>query len=434
MTASPEKRFDQIEDEQVRAQLERLLQSGHFRNSRRYPALLRYVVQQTLEGHAAQLKERTLGVEVFGRVADYDTAADPIVRVTIAEIRKRIAQYYQEAAHMSEVRIELNPGSYVPEFSPPRASVFDAVLPSPADEDAPTNASPDIMLPHAEAVVARRRHTLRKPLVMWSLGGIAAALLLCAVVVLRPLGSLSAMDRLWSPLLAQDGPVTFCLPISIKKNGIGQALTTEQAIAHAIDVPEPATPGDGTFLEQETLGENVVYSDVLAMMKLSSVVEQQHRPLRVRLNVGSNLNDFREGPTVFIGGLDNQWTLRLLKPLRFHFAGSDKDEYYIQDERAPADKRWSIRLLDKMTVVNHDYALIARVHSEALGRVNLLVAGIGMSGTAAAGEFLADPAQVRDLERRIGYKNRDHDFEAVLETDVDDGIAGAARIVALDVH
>ncbi len=423
-----------VEDEQVRAQLERLLQSGHFRNSRRYPALLRYVVQQTLEGQAASLKERTLGVEVFGRAADYDTAADPVVRVTIAEIRKRIAQYYQETAHTSEVRIELNPGSYVPEFSLPRTSLFDAVLLPPPEEDVAVSTPVDAVVPRLKPAARRQRTTLRKPLLWWWLGSAAAAIMLCAFVVLGPFGHRSAMDRLWSPIFAEDGPVTFCLPISIKKNGVGQAWTTEEAIAHAIDIAGPAVPNDGSFLDHQTLGENVVYSDVLAMMKLSSVVEQQHRPVRVRLNVGSNLNDFREGPTVFIGGLDNQWTLRLLKPLRFHFAGSDSDEYYIQDARTPADKRWSVRLLDKMTVVNHDYALIARVHSEALGRVTMLVAGIGMSGTASAGEFLADPAQVRDLERRIGYKNRNHDFEAVLETDVDDGIAGAARIVALDVH
>ena len=42
------------------------------------------------------MKERTLGVEVFGRPPDYDTNADPVVRVTAAEIRKKIAQFYHE--------------------------------------------------------------------------------------------------------------------------------------------------------------------------------------------------------------------------------------------------------------------------------------------------------------------------------------------------
>lgn len=112
------------EKDQVRRQMERLLETVHFKNSRRYPALFRFIVEETLEGRGEFLKERLLGVRVFNRPPDYDTADDPIARVTIAEIRKRIAQYYHEEAHESEMRIELMPGRYEPEFYPrkPRAS------------------------------------------------------------------------------------------------------------------------------------------------------------------------------------------------------------------------------------------------------------------------------------------------------------------------
>src|ERR1700761_1829146 len=83
------------EEEKAAAQqqTEKLVSSSYFHHSRRFPSFLRYVVQQTLAGHEDGLKERTIGVEIFGRAADYDTASDPIVRVTAAEIRKRIAQY-----------------------------------------------------------------------------------------------------------------------------------------------------------------------------------------------------------------------------------------------------------------------------------------------------------------------------------------------------
>ncbi len=84
---------------EVREQLARLLDSSLFRGSRRYPGLLRFIVERKLDGHIELLKERTLGVEVFGRRADYDTNQDPIVRVSAAEIRKRIAQYYHEPGH-----------------------------------------------------------------------------------------------------------------------------------------------------------------------------------------------------------------------------------------------------------------------------------------------------------------------------------------------
>src|ERR1700727_3120397 len=84
--------------DEVQQQLERLLSNSHFSHSKRFPSFLRFIVQEELEGRGDQLKERTLGIEVFGRDASYDTTSDPIVRVTAVEIRKRIAQYYQDAS------------------------------------------------------------------------------------------------------------------------------------------------------------------------------------------------------------------------------------------------------------------------------------------------------------------------------------------------
>ena len=103
----------------VQAQLERILANSLFKNSKRYPNLLRYVVERTLDGHPGELKERTLGVEVFAREPDYDTNLDPVVRTTAAEIRKRLAQYYQDPAHESELRIVLPLGSYAAKFQMP---------------------------------------------------------------------------------------------------------------------------------------------------------------------------------------------------------------------------------------------------------------------------------------------------------------------------
>jgi hypothetical protein len=407
------------EKDRVRAQLDRLLQSSHFRNSKRYPALLGYIVEETLEGRGPQLKERTLGIDVFGRPSDYDTASDPIVRVTIAEVRKRIAQYYHEDAHASELRIELTPGSYIPEFLPGREH---------EPEVAPETSHVVSAVAEPPAVVVSRRR--------WLLPVLAGVLVLLAGAGFAGWYRLrsSPMDDLWRPFFAADGPVTYCVPMSTRRKGAGWANTTQEAVAHALDLADTTLPASGTFFDHQVIGENVVFSDVIAMMKLEAVVEQHHRPVRVRLNLGTNLNELREGPAIFIGGLSNQWTLKLIDPLRYRFAGSDAESYYIRDRQDPNNKQWSIRLRDKMTTVNRDYAIVARVHCEPLGSVCLIVAGIGMSGTAAAGEFLANPDHVRELERRIGRANRDRDFEAVLTTNVEDGIAGPAEIVALDVR
>jgi len=66
----------QEEQQLIRDELARLLKSRHFSNSRRYPALLSYIVEKTLAGHTEELKERVLGVEVFHRRSNYDNDID----------------------------------------------------------------------------------------------------------------------------------------------------------------------------------------------------------------------------------------------------------------------------------------------------------------------------------------------------------------------
>jgi len=119
----------------VREQLKRLVAHPLFTNSKRYPVLLTYTVEQTLLGNAGDLKERTIGVEAFGREPSYDVSLDPVVRMTAAEVRKRLTQYYfspeYSPDHAGEMIIELPVGSYVPLFreaSPHAAVRTDAQL------------------------------------------------------------------------------------------------------------------------------------------------------------------------------------------------------------------------------------------------------------------------------------------------------------------
>ena len=125
-----------------------------FANSKRYPVLLAYTVEETLKGNGAELKERSIGIEVFGRSPSYDANADPVVRITAGEVRKRLMQYYYDSAHDGEVVLELPVGSYVPLFhlaEPPA----EPELPAPASE------SP-AMLPRS-ARCAPRQHAFHAP-------------------------------------------------------------------------------------------------------------------------------------------------------------------------------------------------------------------------------------------------------------------------------
>src|SRR5580658_8367258 len=100
----------------VLRELKKVLASPHFSSSKRYPALLQYIVENTLAGKSDLLKERTLGVEVFDRPPSYDTNTDTVVRYTAGEVRKRLSLYYHELGRKPVIQISLPPGSYVPEF------------------------------------------------------------------------------------------------------------------------------------------------------------------------------------------------------------------------------------------------------------------------------------------------------------------------------
>jgi hypothetical protein len=67
-----------LDREAVLKHMQEVLTSTQFCNSKRYPALLQYIVEKTLDGQADALKERTLGVEVFDRPPSYDTNAIPL--------------------------------------------------------------------------------------------------------------------------------------------------------------------------------------------------------------------------------------------------------------------------------------------------------------------------------------------------------------------
>jgi hypothetical protein len=72
------------------------------------------VVEETIHGRADRLKERAIAVKAFNRKPSYDNNADPVVRVAAGEVRKRLAQYYNEPENDGQIRIELPIRAYVP--------------------------------------------------------------------------------------------------------------------------------------------------------------------------------------------------------------------------------------------------------------------------------------------------------------------------------
>jgi hypothetical protein len=134
----------------VRTELIRLLEGPAFRTSKRCKEFLEYIVEHTIHGPSGTLKERSIGVELFGLPQDFDTGQHTIVRVTANEVRKKLARHYlDENGSYHPVRIDLPPGSYSADFkwdtpaAEPPSAVPAAASPPVVEPAAPPPSAPE---------------------------------------------------------------------------------------------------------------------------------------------------------------------------------------------------------------------------------------------------------------------------------------------------
>jgi hypothetical protein len=136
MCESDARGLGESQTQEVRTELNHLLESAVFRGSKRCREFLEYIVEHTINGPSGTLKERSIGVELFKLPQDFDTGQHTIVRVTANEVRKKLAQHYlAENGSYHAVKIHLPPGSYSAEFqwqAPPPAAEVPATAPAPA--------------------------------------------------------------------------------------------------------------------------------------------------------------------------------------------------------------------------------------------------------------------------------------------------------------
>jgi len=385
-------------------QLERLLRNPHFHKSKRFPVFLKFVVAEALAGRADNLKERTLGVEVFGKDPNYDTTDDPIVRVTAGEIRKRIAQYYQEPGHEHEIMVLLPAGSYAPHFRVPEEVKLAAK--QPAAQVLPTvesSLSNSVVSPVPKSAVS-----WRQLLTVF----VVLAVTIGTIVAWRALHP-SAMEQFWAPFVKSPDPVLFCI--------------ADQSQYSTINLRDAADP-----LRQTTLNDHmitVIIDDISPLVNIAGLMQTYGKTYRVQGETATTLTDLRRSSSVFIGAFDNSWTLRLTAPLRFHFANNaEMTRFWIEDRNNPNKQDWVLERSHQDRGTYKDYAIVARLLDPNTDRFVVVAAGIARGGTVAAGEFLVDARRLDELTRRISKDWSHKNVEIVLETQVIDGRSGPPRI------
>ncbi|WP_158791636.1 LpqB family beta-propeller domain-containing protein [Granulicella sp. L60] len=120
-----------MDQTKLRAQVERLAASAEFARADRMVQFLRYVVEKTLDGDTAALRERQIGVAVFERPSDWDPKLDNVVRSEARRLRSKLEAYAASDDPDETVRITMPTGGYGVQFE--ELSVPTAPTERPAD-------------------------------------------------------------------------------------------------------------------------------------------------------------------------------------------------------------------------------------------------------------------------------------------------------------
>jgi len=368
--------FSPAEVLRIREALADILQSAPFRGSRQSQLLLTYVIDHTLSGENELLRERVIGTQVFGRSCDYEPGEDPIVRVRAADLRKRLAQYYQDRAD-SAVRIEIPAGSYraVFRFRPDR-------IPTPAIE---TDRHP--------------------PASLWRWVVFAVLAAATIGIVIRSLypATPTALDQFWAPALASPKPIL-----------IYNATTT---VFHSSQFA-----GESRDL-LPIRGQYTCIGDAYAAAVLASLFARKGKLYQLRYGADLTFGDLRYQPSILIGAFNNAWTLQMTNELRFVFENHptirDRSDHRVY---TPPDLQQDGRTTD-------DYAIVSRIFDSKSGELLITAAGITQYGTRAAGEFLTSLPLMKSLARKAPRDWPKKNIQILLHTRIIDEIPGPPDIV-----
>lgn len=420
---------DQIAKIQV--SLFEILQSTPFRTSKQSQQLLQYIVQQTIKGRQDLLKERTVGVEVFRRRADYDTYTDPVVRTRAGDVRKRLAQYYLGEGRDSKVRIEICPGSYRATFVEVRGPATSTKSNPSTDEVAPLHVvapqyGEEFEKPKLSA--ASNLATLLKARALQF--GIGTAILAIAAAVYAYWPQ-EPIDLFWQPLLDAKKPVLIYSGANavymLKSEFMDKYRST-----HQLDALE--SNGEEFVVSPETQismadlrsykNEFVTLGDLSANVRVAALLTLRKKSFDMRSGEDVAFSDLHDSPSLLIGAFNNRWTMELTGDLPFNFGSG----LTIRD-RSDKSRSWT-PIVSQDGSVLMDYATVARIPRSKSNQPLITIAGITQSGTRAAAEFITSPQLLDEFLKSAPKDWKSKSMQIVLQTKVVNNIPTTPVVVA----
>lgn len=411
--------------------VQRIVSSPHFQKSTRLRELLQYIVEQTLHGNAHELTEQHIGNALFHKPSDYSPLEDSSVRVHVRQLRLKLHEYFNEDGRSELIVLEIPKGSYAPVF---RAAQKAETL-SGAIEP---KAIPALAWP-------------RRAMLPWALCGVLAmvcGVLAYRVVSHRTTGVVATPTALaWPFSQVFDTRHQTIIVVADSNYGMARILSSQpgslEQYLHRefLQGPEASKIGAANsrlseYLSNSTLTSFADVADVVALYRMAGPLQTQ---VLVRYPRDLRMRDLDHNNFVFIGSPgSNPWVTLLQDKLNFRETEGvvgNSAKVFVNKSPRPGEQaqyeglRWT-------GTMGEDYATISLLPNPTHDGSVLVLQGLQQEGTEAAGRFLADEENQRQLMSALHIsagesRSQNIWFEALIRSRTVSGAPNTTTLVAV---
>jgi hypothetical protein len=364
--------------DQHRIQIQRIVSSKAFKTSEVHRNLFNYLADKSIAGEAHNLKEYTVGLDVFGKPASYDPRQESVVRMHVGRLRQKLAEYYRTEGTDDPVIVDLPKGGFALTFETRPAPI----APPPVE----------VVTPVALPLPEPRRFSLREV-------ALAAALLL-ALVAATYLGvRLSSVQKaetaapapgpwtadlqaLWAPLLSSDRPLMVTLATGAAN---GSAPPPASAATNASSVTGVGT-ANAAFLLGQFLGQ------------------RKHNVFPIRSDVLS-MGEIAMGDVIFVGPTVGKPQIQAIPPVDAAFVMTPEGVRNVRPEAGEAAFMADPPSKSTTSDVEESHALISSLPGLYGNGSILYFEGNQIASVMGAVQAMTDPDLAKQLVSRLKEKD-----------------------------
>jgi hypothetical protein len=406
--------------------VQRIVSSSPFQKTTRLRDLLRFITEQTIHGKAHELTEQHIGNALFHKPSDYSPLEDSSVRVHVRQLRLKLHEYFNEEGRHEPLILDIPKGYYAPVF---RAALKTVDLP-------------------AGAIASR---AIPVPRLAWALCGILA--LLCAVLLYRAIphrtayAASSTAPLSWPFSQVFDAHHQTIIVVADSNYGMARILTSQPGSLEQylrrdfLRSPAVSRMGEADsrlreYISNSSLTSFADVADVVSLFKMAGALQSQ---VSVRYPRDLRMRDLDHNNYIFIGSAgSNPWVTLLQDKLNFRESETivgESAKVFVNKNPLPGEQpqyeglRWT-------GSVGEDYATISLLPNATHDGSVLAFQGLQQEGTEAAGRFLADEENRRQLMNALGISAADSIsqniwFEALIRSRTVSGAPNSTTLVAV---